>query len=161
MSSMSRSSNNTEPANTEQLRTHRRCCEKLTTSNNRRNTMWKKLCPQSSAAEETTNQSYTSSNGLTIRNARTGRRNHSTTFWSAVWRNSGSFIDEIQTCRGTTGSHTPRREVHKRAQQSMSGSRMKGLEDFIPHTFMTHGKPTFERNSKRRSNAKRGPLLGH
>jgi len=35
---MPRSSNHTEPANTEHLRTHRRCCEKLTTSNNRRNT---------------------------------------------------------------------------------------------------------------------------
>ena len=37
----------------------------------------------------------------------------------------------------------------------------KGLEDFIPHTLMTHGKPTFGRNSKRRSNAKRDLLLRH
>jgi len=74
-----RCSNPTEPANTEHQRTPRRYYGRLTTSNSRRNTTSKKLCPRSSTAEERTSESYTSSNGSTIQNARTGRKNLSTT----------------------------------------------------------------------------------
>jgi len=35
-----------------------------------------KLCPRLNAAGEITRESYTSSSGLTIRNAKTGRMNH-------------------------------------------------------------------------------------
>jgi len=68
-----------KPVNTGHLCIHRRCCEKLTTLSNGKNTMWKKLCPQLSVAEKTTNESYTSSNDMTIRNVGIERRNHSTT----------------------------------------------------------------------------------
>jgi len=80
MFSMCRYSSPIEPANTEHLRTRPRCCEKRTTSNSRRNTTWKKLCPRSSVAKEITNESYISSNGSTIQNAKTGQKNRSTTF---------------------------------------------------------------------------------
>ena len=66
--------------------------------------MWTRLCPWLNAAGETTNESSTWSNGLTIRNARIGRKNHSTTSQYTAWGNSGSFTNIIQTHRKTTGS---------------------------------------------------------
>jgi hypothetical protein len=48
--------------------------------------------------------SWASSSGLTFPTDGIGPKSHSTTSQLAVWRNSESFIDEIQTCRGTTGS---------------------------------------------------------
>jgi len=38
---------------------------------------------------------------------------------------------------------------------------MKGSEDFISHTPMTHEGLTTRRNSKQRNNPKKDPLLGH
>jgi len=103
MSSMSRYSNHTKPANTEDCWTPERYSEKRMTSSSQRNTMWRKLCLSSNVAEETTNEFYIWSNGLTILNVRTGRKNRSTTFQLAVRRNSGSFTNETQTHQGTTG----------------------------------------------------------
>jgi len=108
--------------------------------------MWKKLLLRPSAAGEITNESFTSSNGSTIRNAKTGRMNHSTTFRWAVWRNSGSFTDEIQTCQGTIGSPTPRWDVHKRAQRSTSGSRDEGVGGL----HLAHGTKNYENEEKTR-----------
>jgi len=92
-----RYSNPIEPANTEHPRTHQRCYEKQTTSSSQRNTMWKKLCPQLSAAEGITSESYTSSNGSTIRIKKTGQKNSSTTSRKEDWRNFKNSIDETPT----------------------------------------------------------------
>ena len=59
--------------------------------------MWKKLCPQLSAAEGITSESYTLSNGSTIRNKKTGQKNPSTTSWKEDWRNFENSIDETPT----------------------------------------------------------------
>jgi len=80
MSSMSHYSSRTEPASTGPRRTHLRYSGKRTTLSSRKNMMSKKLYPRSNAAREITTEFYTSSNGSTTRNARTGRKNHSTTF---------------------------------------------------------------------------------
>jgi len=54
--------------------------ERQMTSSKVRNTMWRKLCPQLSMAGAITSGFSIWSDGSTIRNARTGRRNHLTTF---------------------------------------------------------------------------------
>jgi len=83
-------------------------------------------------------------NGLTIRNAVTGKKNHSTTLWKVVWRHYGNITDETQRHRGTTDSPTPRQDVHKGAQQSMTGSRGKGVEG----PYLTENRLTDFRNKK-------------
>jgi len=95
--------------------------------------MWKKFCPRSSAAGEITNESYTSSNGSTIRNEKTGQKNLLTTFRWAVWKNSGSFTNETQTHRGTTGSPALKEGMSiEGPDEARAVVGVTGLEDFIP-----------------------------
>jgi len=77
---MCRYMSHTELANTGPHRTRRRYSGRRTTLSSQKNTMWKKLCPRLNAAEGITSEFFTSSNGSTIRNAKTGWKNHSTTF---------------------------------------------------------------------------------
>jgi len=53
--------------------------------------MSKKLCPWSNMAEGVTNESSTSSSGLTIRNGMTGWKNHLTTFSVGGLEKFGEF----------------------------------------------------------------------
>jgi len=72
MFSTSHCSNHTEPASTEHYWTPQKYSRRWTTSSRARNTMSKRLCHWSNVAEAIINEFSISSNGLTIRNEKTG-----------------------------------------------------------------------------------------
>ena len=89
--------------------------------------MWTKLCPRSNAAEETTRESSTLSNGLTIRNAKTGQKNHSTTFG----RRSGETSRVSSTKSGRAkGLPTCRRLKNRERPASQAQELVKGYLGF-------------------------------
>jgi len=72
-----------------------------------------------------------------------------------VWKNFRSSTNGIQTRRGTTDSPTPRRNVHRRARRSTSGSRDEGVGGL--HLIHTHTRDARLTNVRRKSKIRKQP----